>query len=280
VLIRHFDRVSKQLRAEFARGDGRVKKKEDIRRANIRPSETLFVVNFNERTTKREDLEILFSQYGTIVRIDMKRNYAFVQFSSTDQAMKAKEATDGGKLDEAIITVEYVARKIPRRDGPPRRDFGGRDDYRNGDYGGRDSYRSSRDGDRGRDQRGGRDRYGDYPGRSGSRGGYRSRSNSPGGMRGRGGRSRSRSPRRGGGADRRMGGEADRYDEMRGRGGGADYDRGATDYRGGRTAGGGGRARSRSFGRSNSRSPPRRNREWEYDRDRHDDRGYRGAQEK
>jgi splicing factor, arginine/serine-rich 4/5/6 len=33
---------------EFARGDGRIKKKEDERRQNIEPSDTLFVVNFNE----------------------------------------------------------------------------------------------------------------------------------------------------------------------------------------------------------------------------------------
>ena len=41
---------------EFARGDhGRVKRKEDDRRKRIQPSETLFVVNFPEQTTKRDD---------------------------------------------------------------------------------------------------------------------------------------------------------------------------------------------------------------------------------
>eukprot|EP00587_Corethron_hystrix_P017034 CAMPEP_0113326550 /NCGR_PEP_ID=MMETSP0010_2-20120614/18598_1 /TAXON_ID=216773 ORGANISM="Corethron hystrix, Strain 308" /NCGR_SAMPLE_ID=MMETSP0010_2 /ASSEMBLY_ACC=CAM_ASM_000155 /LENGTH=249 /DNA_ID=CAMNT_0000186923 /DNA_START=799 /DNA_END=1546 /DNA_ORIENTATION=+ /assembly_acc=CAM_ASM_000155 len=199
IVIRHFDRVSKQLRAEFARGDGRVKRKEDIRRANIRPSETLFVVNFNERTTKREDLEMLFSNYGTIIRIDMKRNYAFVQFSSVHESKQAKEATDGGKLDEAIITVEYVARKIPPRDGPRRdyqRDAGYHHRRQHDNY--RSDYRSPREG-RDYDRRlGGRDRfdgrYDDYSvGRSGGRGAYKSRSNSPSGLRARG-RSRSRSP--------------------------------------------------------------------------------------
>jgi len=94
------------MRAEFARGDGRVKRKEDDRRKIITPNETLFVVNFSEETTKREDLEMLFSKFGDLVRIDMKRNYAFVQFTNTDDATKAKDATNGGKLDQNVITVE------------------------------------------------------------------------------------------------------------------------------------------------------------------------------
>jgi hypothetical protein len=64
--------VSSALRAEFARGDGRVKRKEDERRQNIQPSETLFVVNFHEETTKKGDLEMLFGPFGELVRIDMK----------------------------------------------------------------------------------------------------------------------------------------------------------------------------------------------------------------
>jgi len=108
--------VSKQLRAELARGDGRIKRKEDVRRQNIIPNETLFVVNFHEETTRKEDLEMLFSPYGELVRIDMKKNYAFVQFANVDQSKRAKDATNGGKLDQSVITVEYVARR-DREDG-------------------------------------------------------------------------------------------------------------------------------------------------------------------
>ena len=108
--------VSTGLRAEFARGDGRVKRKEDERKKVIAPSETLFVVNFNEAKTKREDLQMLFEPFGELLRIDMKKNYAFVQFRTIEQATKAKTTTDGGKLDQSVITVEYVARQ---------RDFGG-----------------------------------------------------------------------------------------------------------------------------------------------------------
>jgi hypothetical protein len=103
---REFPRVSRAIRVEFARGDGRIKRKEDDRRKNIQPNETLFVVNFSEETTKREDLEMLFSKFGELVRIDMKRNYAFVQFTNIEDSTKARNATNGGKLDQNVITVE------------------------------------------------------------------------------------------------------------------------------------------------------------------------------
>ena len=103
--------MSSAIRAEFARGDGRIKRKEDDRRRDIKPSETLFVVNFKEETTKREDLQMLFEPYGELVRIDMKRNYAFVQFRTVEEATRAKEVTNGGKLDHCVLTVEYVARQ-------------------------------------------------------------------------------------------------------------------------------------------------------------------------
>lgn len=125
--------VSREVRAEFARGDGRVKRKEDERRKNIEPNETLFVVNFHEETTRKEDLEMLFQPYGEIVRIEMKRNFAFVQFKNIAQATKAKEATNGGKLDQSVLTVEYVAQRHRRgTDGPSRRDDAPRGGSRGG----------------------------------------------------------------------------------------------------------------------------------------------------
>jgi len=208
---REVPNVSKSLRAEFARGDGRTKRKEDERRKNIQPSETLFVVNFHEETTKREDLQMLFEPFGQLVRIDMKRNYAFVQYNSIEEAKKAKEATNGGKLDSSVITVEYVARRMgENRDGDRRRRDGrrGGDRYGGGDRGRRggggydrnDDRRGGGGGyDRNDDRRGGggRDRYDDrrrdYDDRDRRR--DRSRSRSPGYRRGRS-RSRSRSPPR------------------------------------------------------------------------------------
>jgi splicing factor, arginine/serine-rich 4/5/6 len=107
-------KVSRAVRVEFARGDGRVKRKEDIRRRNIAPCDTLFVVNFSEATTKKQDLEMLFEPFGELMRIDMRKNYAFVQFRTVEQAAKAKEGTDGGRLQQSIITVEFVVRQRVR----------------------------------------------------------------------------------------------------------------------------------------------------------------------
>jgi len=180
----HVDRVSKQLRAEFARGDGRIKRKEESRQGRIEPNDTLFVVNFNVETTRREDLEVLFKDYGRLIRVDMRRNYAFVQFESTEEATKAKEATDGGKLDDNILSVEYVVSK--RREGFRR----GR--YRSPGRGRHDDYRGSRDYGRGR----------------------RDRSRSPYGRRGRY-RSRSRSPRRRRSRSRSYGRDRDRDRDYR-----------------------------------------------------------------
>lgn len=123
---RNVPHVSRAIRAEFARGDGRVKRVEDERRKNIAPSETLFVVNFHENTTRKEDLELLFEPFGKLLRIDMKRNYAFVQYATIAEATAAKEATNGGKLDQSVLTVEYVARQ---RDNENRR--GPRSRYNN-----------------------------------------------------------------------------------------------------------------------------------------------------
>lgn len=44
--FREVENVSTAIRAECARGDGRVKRKEDDRRKNIKPSDTLFVVRY------------------------------------------------------------------------------------------------------------------------------------------------------------------------------------------------------------------------------------------
>mmetsp|Transcript_12135 Transcript_12135/g.18332 ORF Transcript_12135/g.18332 Transcript_12135/m.18332 type:complete len:177 (+) Transcript_12135:1248-1778(+) len=163
---------------------------------------------------------MLFEPYGRLVRIEMKRNYAFVQFETVEEASRAKDATNGGKLDQSEITVEFVARRMGEGGG---RDRGRRDDYRGGrggyrgdryderrDRGGRrdDSYRGGYRGDRDRDYR--------RRSRSRSRSpGYRRRS-PPRYSR----RSRSRSPGyRGSGRD---------YDDRRtsDRGGSRDYDRG------------------------------------------------------
>jgi len=163
-MSREIENVSSALRAEFARGDGRIKRKEDDRRKNIKPSDTLFVVNFSEETTKREDLKMLFEPYGELVRIDMKRNYAFVQFRTIDEATRAKDATNGGRLEQSVLTVEYVARQRSHNDDNGGRRGGNRyrDDRRGVNRYRDDRYRDDRRGTGGyRGDRGASDHRGD-----------------------------------------------------------------------------------------------------------------------
>jgi len=176
---RQLDNVSRAVRAEFARGDGRTKTREERRKGNIPPCDTLFVVNFKEDTTKRQDLEMIFKKYGELVGIDMRKNFAFVQFKNIDDAKRAKDETDGGMLEQCMLSVEFSSNR--------NRGYSG---------GGRDRRRRSRSRSRGRY----RSRY-DRRSRSRSRGRYRSRSRSRG-------RYRSRSPYR---RDR----SRDRYDDRR-----------------------------------------------------------------
>lgn len=67
----------------------------------------------------------------------MKRNYAFVQFKTVEEAMRAKDATNGGKLDQSEITVEFVARRMGESGGGRGGGGGDRDDRRGRDGGGR-----------------------------------------------------------------------------------------------------------------------------------------------
>jgi RNA recognition motif-containing protein len=78
---------------------------------------------------------MLFEPYGELIRIDMKRNYAFVQFKSIEDAIRARDATNGGKLDQSEITVEFVARTNPPP-GDRGGSRGGREDRRGGSSGG------------------------------------------------------------------------------------------------------------------------------------------------
>jgi len=187
---------------------------------------------------------MLFQPYGELVRIDMKRNYAFVQFKSIEQATKAKEATNGCTINQSVLTVEYVARQrsLDQRGGSRGRDRRDRFDDRGGggrrydDRRGRppDPYYAPRYDDR-PPRRHDDDRYG----RPRSPPSYRrrSRSRSP-----RYGRSRSPPSRRS-------------YDD--------DYGRGSS---------GGHRRSSRSPSPRGGRSPPDDREFYRGDRDR----GYRG----
>ena len=62
--------------------------------ANTKPSRTLFVINFDPVHTRTRDLERHFDPYGKISNVRIRRNFAFVQFESQDDATKALDGTN------------------------------------------------------------------------------------------------------------------------------------------------------------------------------------------
>ncbi|KAL8036127.1 hypothetical protein ABFX02_12G139500 [Erythranthe guttata] len=78
----------------------------------------LYVGHLSSRTRSR-DLEHVFSRYGRVRDVDMKRDYAFVEFSDPRDADDARYSLDGRDVDGRRITVEF-AKGIPRGPGGVR----------------------------------------------------------------------------------------------------------------------------------------------------------------
>ncbi len=122
-------------------------------------STKLFVGNLSFNTTEN-DLQDAFAAHGQVVEATLmmdrmtgrSRGFAFVTYSTPEEAQKAIAAMNGAQIDGRALTVNIARPKEERppggggRDRGPRRDFGGGGGGGRGGYGG---------GDRG----GGRDRY-------------------------------------------------------------------------------------------------------------------------
>ncbi|MCG9479088.1 MAG: RNA-binding protein [Actinomycetia bacterium] len=80
----------------------------------------LYVGNFSYSTTK-EQLEELFSEYGSVNEITLigNKGFGFVEMSSTEEAEKAKEALDGSEFSGRTLRVDEARPKTSR----PNRDF-------------------------------------------------------------------------------------------------------------------------------------------------------------
>ncbi|KAG4143178.1 hypothetical protein ERO13_D06G173700v2 [Gossypium hirsutum] len=91
----------------------------DDRRGGTR----LYVGHLSSRTRSR-DLEDMFSRYGRVRDVDMKRDYAFVEFSDPRDADDARYSLNGRDLDGCRIIVEF-AKGVPRGPGGSR-DYAGR----------------------------------------------------------------------------------------------------------------------------------------------------------
>ncbi|XP_075513038.1 serine/arginine-rich splicing factor RS2Z33-like isoform X2 [Primulina tabacum] len=86
-------------------------------------SARLYVGHLSSRTRSR-DLEHIFSKYGRVRDVDLKRDYAFVEYSNPRDADDARYHLDGRDVDGRRITVEF-AKGVPRGPGGVR-ESGGR----------------------------------------------------------------------------------------------------------------------------------------------------------
>ncbi|CAA3015222.1 serine arginine-rich splicing factor RS31-like isoform X1 [Olea europaea subsp. europaea] len=125
---RTFGYDRRRLSVEWARGErGR---HHDSKAANQRPTKTLFVINFDPISTRVYDIERHFEPYGKVLNVRIRRNFAFVQFETQEEATKALECTHMSKILDRVVSVEYALRDDDERggryDSPPRRDYGRR----------------------------------------------------------------------------------------------------------------------------------------------------------
>nr|XP_033511886.1 serine/arginine-rich splicing factor RS31-like isoform X1 [Nicotiana tomentosiformis] len=114
-----FGRKGRRLRVEWSKEE-RSRKPEVSRKSSssFRVSKTLFVINFDPYNTRTRDLERHFDPHGKILNIRIRRNFAFIQFESQEDATRALDATNMSKLMDRVITVEYAIKDDDdRRDG-------------------------------------------------------------------------------------------------------------------------------------------------------------------
>lgn len=109
---REFGKQGRRLRVEWTKQERGGRRSVSSRRssANSKPSKTLFVINFDPISTRTRDLEKHFEPYGKVANVRIRRNFAFIQFETQEDATKALEATNMSKLFDRVITVEYAVR--------------------------------------------------------------------------------------------------------------------------------------------------------------------------
>ncbi|KAH0715749.1 hypothetical protein KY284_008654 [Solanum tuberosum] len=105
-----FGRKGRRLRIEWSKEERNGRRPETSRKSSssVKPSKTLFVINFDPYSTRSRDIERHFDPYGKILNIRIRRNFAFVQYESQEDATRALDATNMSKLMDQVITVEYA----------------------------------------------------------------------------------------------------------------------------------------------------------------------------
>ncbi|KAL5726841.1 Serine/arginine-rich splicing factor rs31 [Ranunculus cassubicifolius] len=135
--IKHLDNTTfgvtkRRLTVEWARGERGSRNREGTKSmTNQRPTKTLFVINFDPNNTRITDIEKHFEPYGKVSHVRIRRNFAFVQFDTQEDATKALEATHMSEILGRVVSVEYALKDDGERGGDrrgsPRRGYGGRD---------------------------------------------------------------------------------------------------------------------------------------------------------
>ncbi|XP_062225129.1 serine/arginine-rich splicing factor RS31-like [Phragmites australis] len=126
----------RRLSVEWSRGDRAARRDGNKPAANTKPTKTLFVINFDPINTRVTDIERHFGPFGNISNVRIRRNFAFVQFETLEEATKALEATHATTLLDRVISVEYAFRDDGERSDrydSPRREGGGGGYGRRGD---------------------------------------------------------------------------------------------------------------------------------------------------
>ncbi|KAJ4728070.1 putative Arginine/serine-rich splicing factor [Melia azedarach] len=106
----------RRLSVEWARGERGRHRDGSKSMANQRPTKTLFVINFDPIRTRERDIKRHFEPYGNVLHVRIRRNFAFVQFETQEDATKALDATNRSKLLDRVISVEYALKDDSERD--------------------------------------------------------------------------------------------------------------------------------------------------------------------
>ena len=122
-------------------------------------STKLFVGNLSFNTTENM-LQEAFAAYGNVVEANLmmdrmtgrSRGFAFVTYSTPEEAQKAIEAMNGAQLDGRALTVNIARPKEERPPGGGGRDRGPRREYGGGGGGSRGGYGGGGGGGRDRDR--------------------------------------------------------------------------------------------------------------------------------